>query len=79
MQYKELTEHAHNKFGNELNYGMLGRISKTYKLGFIASCISQYPEEKMKLNPNQRMMYLIGMCKGKATDNDYAGKPVEFN
>jgi len=78
MNYKELTEHAYEKFGNDLNYGMLGRLKRLYKIGFIASCITQYPSNKMDLNKQQRATYLTGLCKRLAKDNDYAGKSVEF-
>jgi hypothetical protein len=79
MQYRNLTDIAQLKF-DKLDYGLLGRLAKIYRLEFIAKCIELYPDNKLHLSLKNKVIYLTGICRKNANKNDFINKnKIEIN
>lgn len=69
MEYREFTDIVLAKLGN-VNWGMLGRLSKQYTLPFILSCIEKGTPYIQKRKPAHRITYLSVICRKYATPAD---------
>jgi hypothetical protein len=74
MNYTEFVDKVYTSLGT-VNYGMLGRMAKTYKFDFILSCVTKVPGYvKCYDDATLKTRYLLGICKKTASTEDYNKK-----
>lgn len=65
MTYKELVDLTTKNLGT-MNYPIFGRLCKKYKPEYIVECVERFPEDKKKLDPTGKSIYLGGICRANA-------------
>jgi len=79
MKYRELTDHIKKTLG-AIDYGLIGRFSKIYKIEFIYRCVNLYPDFKKNLSPKQKAIYFGGILRKEADDSSYINKnPITYD
>jgi len=71
MLYRDLTDYIKLKL-NSVDYSIIGKLARVYKLEFIKDCIDKFPAYKaMHMTPKLRSIYLAGICRSQAQPTDY--------
>ena len=58
----------------ELDWRLLGTMTKKYKQKFIVKCAKQVPEYILRQGPRQKTSYLNAICRNTAIDSDIIRK-----
>lgn len=76
MKYREFTDALLIKVG-DINWGMVGRMSKIFKTDFILDTADLLPDHIMKKSTTEKARFLLALCKKHASDNDFVVDEVQ--
>lgn len=73
MKYKELMAQIKEVLG-EVNWSMIGKLTKTYNIDFLSSCVAKIKKEAIeKMDEKERTGYLISIVRNHAKPSDCKG------
>lgn len=69
MEYRDFTDQMLAKMG-DMNWGMLGKLSKQYQWAFLLSCTDMVPDNIKKKSPSVKTQYLSAIARKHADNKD---------